>query len=463
MKTSLAILLSLLVLGFAVDTTTYAQSELDKRIEATDFTDPDSLYELAAWAMGNKSGKVRKDGRKWMKEVIELDPDHPRARDMLGYVKVGDEWYTKREATKARKKLMKEEMESKGYTWFRNGWIKKTEKRSWNSKWEKDEEDIWRSYEEIMRGKGYTNYKGQWIQMGEDDRKAIEYHRKMTGQDILVVSTTHFRFHTSIPVEFVKKYTELVEKVYDWYMVEFDVEEARRPNFFGGPVHVWTFATPQQFQDWVTTYSETYAFDDEDKKQFRENPSGWLLHQKKIATIVAEEAKDIENPLLHDLGVLFFAYQTLGRYASWQSEAMGHLVEEVFSGEKFGFVNMSTRSKYANGGGIAGKDFNTKDGRPQAKSIVKRGEDIPIRELSQQTLNSLNQDHLAQGFSIWEYMYTKRKPEMVKWIKAQRATKSRSGPDIVDGAINEATGKPAADLERNWREHAKRYKGSTKS
>jgi hypothetical protein len=351
---------------------------------------------------------------------------------------------------------MKDEMESKGYVWFKNGWIKKTEKRDWGKNWEKDKNDVWLSYEDVMRAKGYTLYKGEWLQMGENDRKAIEFHRKMTGADILVVSTPHFRFHTSIPPKYVVQYTELAEKVYDWYMETFQVEEGRRGNFFGGPVHIWTFETAQQFQDWVTTYSETYQFDDEDKKQFRENPSGWLLGHKRLATIVAEDAKDVENPLLHDLGVLFLRYNVLGPTASWQTEAMGHLVEELFSTDKFGRVNMSTRSKYANGGGIAGKDYNTKDGRPQAKGIVKAGDDIPIHELSQQTLNSLNQDHLAQGFSIWEYLYNKRLQDLVGIIKSQRGVKAKDMPGVVDGAIQAGTGKSAADLEREWRDYVKK-------
>lgn len=460
MRSFLVLLLCALASGFVLSAPLRAQgdeAELEKRVESTDFTDPESLYELAKWAMANKaSGKIRSQGRDYMKEVIDLDPNHAGARSELGYEKVGDEWFLKKDAPKARKKLMEEKMTAQGFIWFKNGWIKKTEKGDWNAKWEKNDEDVWMSYEDVMRAKGFTLYKGEWLRMDEDDRKAIEFHRKKTGDDILVVSTTHFRFHTSIPPKYVLQYTELAEKVYDWYMEAFQVEEARRANFFGRHVHIWTFETAQQFQDWVTTYSESYEFDDEDKKQFRENPSGWLLGNKLIATIVAEDAKDVENPMLHDLGVLFLRYQALGPVAAWQTEAMGHLVEELFGTEKFGHVNMSTRSKYANGGGIAGKDYNTKDGRPQAKGIVKAGDDIPIRELSQQTLNSLNQDHLAQGFSIWEYMYNKRLQELVGMIKAQRTIKANDVPAVVDGAIQQATGKSSADLERDWREYVKK-------
>ncbi|MCB9832018.1 MAG: hypothetical protein H6807_06035 [Planctomycetes bacterium] len=461
MRSTLLLLLGALTLGFVLGTPLKAQpgddAELEKRVEATDFTDPEALYELASWAIGNKSSaKIRGKGRDWMKEVIDMDPDHAGAREALGHVKVGDEWYTdKKEAAKARKKAMEAKMEAQGYVWFKNGWIKKTAKRDWNSKWEKNDEDVWLSYEEVMSAKGYTLYKGEWLRMNDEDRKAIEYHRKHTGEDILVVSTPHFRMHTSIPVKFVQQYCELIEKVYDWYMETLQVEENYRGQFFGGVVDVWTFETSQQFQDWVTLYQETYAFTDEEKKDFRERPGGHLIPHKHLWVIVREDAKDVENPLLHYFGYSAMLYQTHGRYAEWEAEGMGHLIEELFSGEKNGIVSLSTRSRYANSGGIAGKEFNTKDARPQTRGIVKAGDDISISELSKQTLNSLNQDHLAQGFSIIEYLYSTRLADLIGVIKAQRASKGQDPVQIVNEGIQNGTQKSTADLERDWREYVK--------
>ena len=201
MRRSFFLLVATLALGFLFNGHALAQqeppTELDKRVEATDFTDPESVYELAVWAMNHKaSAKVRRAGRKYMREVLSLDEDHEAARKVLGFVRIGEKWYTAKQAKIARRKLVSVEMKSKGYVLYKNGWIKKTEKSNWTSKWEKNDVDVWMSYEDVMRAKGYTLYKGQWLQMNDDDRKAMERHRKQTGEDVLS------REHEALPIAY---------------------------------------------------------------------------------------------------------------------------------------------------------------------------------------------------------------------------------------------------------------------
>ena len=264
--------------------------------------------------------------------------------------------------------------------------------------------------------------------------------------------------HTSVPAKFVKQYTDLVEEVYNWYTETWQYPQEQRDQLFGGGIaHIWTFETTQQMQDWITVYSEFYEFDDEDKKMMRDRPSGWLLSGKRLMLLIAEEAKDLENPLLHQLGVLMQSWNIRRGSPAWMREAMGHLTEEVFSGIKFGRVNMSTNSRYAGQGGIAGKEYNTKDGRPQTKGLVKAGDDIPIGELSRIVLNQLNGDNLAQGFSIYEWLYRKDRPKLVKLINNMRTAQGGDQPARVADSIRKATGGSVADFERSWRAYIKRY------
>ncbi len=461
MRNSSLLLSAMLAVFLLAGGTAFAQTpqaELEKKIEACDFTDPEAIFDVASWAMSAKDSKVRKAGRKMMKEVLELDEDHEGARAKLGFVKVGEKWFTRSKAKKARKALVKDKMLAQGFTWYKNGWIKKTLKRKWNNKWEKDGEDIWHSYEDVMRSKGYTLYKGSWLQMGEQDRARMEKHRKETGEDILISTSKHFVFHTSIPIKFFTKYVKLAEEVYDWYMETFDIPEARRAQFFGGRAHVWTFETTQQFQDWITVYSEYYQFTDEEKKGFRDRPAGHLIPNKRFMSVIAEQPENVENVLLHELGVMLQAYNLRGKDPAWMSEGFGHLVEEMFSGIKFGRVNMSTKAKYAGGGGIAGKEYNTKDGRPQTKGLVKAGDDVPVDELSKKPLNALDKDNLAQGFSITEWLFNHNREQYLKLLNAMKGAKSR-GLEAVRAGITNGFGTSVADFERTWRKYVKaKYK-----
>ena len=459
MRTSCLMLPAFLALFLALGQSLCAQSpieQLEKKKDEVVWTDPESIYELAVWAMNSKSSKVRREGRKLMKEVLELDEDHEGAREKLGFVKVGEKWYTRKKAAAARKALVQDKMKSRGYVWYKGGWIKKTEKRRWNKKWEKNAEDVWRSYEEVMREKGYTLYKGKWIRMSKKDLERMEFHRKQTGEDIMIVSTEHFALHTSIPVAFVEKYSKLCEEVYDWYMKTFNVPEGRAQQFFGRPVHIWTFSDSQQFQDWVTYYSEQYKFTKEDIETFRERPSGWLLPGKVLITIVAEQPEDIENSLLHQLGVLLQYYNIARPIPAWVSEAFGHLVEELFSGIKFGRVNMSTKAKYAGNGGIVSKAYNTKDGRDTIRSLVKAREWVRLAELSKKSLNNLNNHDLATGFSVTEWLFNHNRERYMKFLEAMKRGGGDPEQNVLKG-ITEGIGVSVSDLEEEWARYVKKH------
>jgi hypothetical protein len=421
-----------LALGlFAFDGAAFAQDgdkTLEERLEEIDVTDPDQLFEVASWAMKNKkSGKIRREGRKLLKEVIELDTDHAGARKALGHVKVGDTWYTsQKKADAARLKMLEEEMTAKGYVKFRKGFIKKESKRDFDRKtWQLDENLIWRSEDEIMAAKGYRKIQGVWVQMSEADLARADKHRKMTGEDLIVTTTPHYRFHMMTPPKYAKQYAELIESLYTWFFDTFEADKLvsrDQCRIFGGQrVDVWCFSSPQQFQDWVTTYQEEYKFTPEDKKMFRDNPAGWLLRQKRIVTVVNEKAEDMENTLLHQNGIMLLSWFALGRTPPWLREAFGHLCEHLFSGEKYGHVNNTTNSKYGGDGGIAGKEFNTKDMPPATKGIVKRGDDTPILVMSKLGLNSLNGDHLAQGYSHVEWMFNNHLKKMITFFHSLRS------------------------------------------
>ncbi|MEZ6196152.1 MAG: hypothetical protein R3F20_10575 [Planctomycetota bacterium] len=426
---------ALLFGAFGVIDQVRAQEEktLEERMAEIDPSDPDQLFEVANWAMKDSNSKTRREGRKLMAEVLELDSDHGKAREALGHVKVGDTWYkSKKEADKAKLELLEAEMIEKGYVKFRNGFIKKDVKRDWDKTWQMDDNLIWKSEADIMAERGFRKIQGVWVQMSEADLERADRHRKMTGEDLIVTTTAHYRFHFMAPPKFAQQYSAQIEKLYDWFFDTFKAGELvgrdRCEVFGGGRVDVWCFNSPQQFQDWVTTYQEEYQFDAEDKKQFRERPNGYLIAGKRLVIVVQEKAEDMENPLLHQNGIMLLAWFGLYRPAPWMREAFGHLCEHLFSTEKYGRVNNTTNSKYGGQGGIAGKEFNTKDMPPAMKAIVKLGDDIDIERLSMLPLNSLNGDHLAQGFSHIEWMYNHKLEQLIQWFHAMRSLRIDANP-----------------------------------
>lgn len=470
MRNALTLLIALLAVGLFLPSAAFAQTpeeELEKRLDEIDITDADQLYEVAKWAAGNsKSKNVRKEGRSLMKEVLSLDEDHEDARKFLGYVYFNEKWMKKRDYEKALRKARESEMKEKGYIFFKGGWIKKADRRQWNKKWEKSDDGIWMSYEDVQRAKGYTLYDGEWLRITDDDRKRMEHHRKMTGDDILVISTKHFILHIDRTPEWAQKFAETLEKTYDWYVKEFQVPAGRSDNLFGRQAHIWSFETTQQFQDWITTYSDQYELSDEMKKRFRERPSGYGSTQNCLVCSVAEKPEDLINPMIHHVGSMLLTWHA-GRFPpAWMREAIGHLAEQENSPEEYGRVNCSNQSRYGGDGGIAKKEFNTKDGRPRAKSIVKAGDERPLVELSMIELNSLNGDDLAQGYSIFDYLYEKRREDMAKWFNSFRGVKvpkgiqgsrEKIGAHLVQSTVPTNLAESVETFEDDWRAFIKKF------
>ncbi|MEE9394918.1 MAG: hypothetical protein V3W41_20710 [Planctomycetota bacterium] len=460
--------LAVLAGGLAWPQSSFAQDDktLEERLDAIDVTDPDQLQEIAAWAMKNKNRKVRKEGRKLMKEVLELDEDHEAARASLGHVHVGKKWFkSKKAAEKAKFAMVAKEMKAKGYVKFKNGFIKKTDRRKWKKNWEKNDDLIWVSYEDVMRAKGYAKYEGEWLRVSKTDAKRAANHTRLTGEDILIVSSDHFIFHFQIPVKLVKRYTELVERLLDWFYEKFEFAALLEKDklFNGNKPHIWGFSSQQQLLDWVTAYAEDYKFSKEMKEEFRKRPGGTLFWE--LSTVVNEKPEDMENGIIHQIAVMIFRHFIGKSVAPWMSEAVANLAEHELSREKIGVVTMSTGTKYDNNGGVADKkNFNTKDTPPQVKGLVKRADDLPIEQLSNLKLNSLNEDHLGQGYSHIEWAFNHDRAKLVEWLHYYRTSRFQNVPKkpeernayYIMQCLEKIYGWDGEEYMKNWRSYVKK-------
>lgn len=442
---------------------------LEEKLNAIDLSNADQLFEVASWAVKQTNDKVRDRGRKFMREIIELDTSHEGARKFLGHVKVGDTWYDdKNKASAAIKAEREREMKEKGLVPFQGGWIKPEDKGKFDAKkWVKDSNDVWRSEEAMRREAGQVLYKGVWLTMSEDDRKRMESHRKKTGDDILVVSTQHFRLHLPVQPKSMERYAKLAEHIYDWFMKEFNIPEERRNALWPRPAHFWTFWTLQQYHDWITSYSEEYQLKDDTKDLFRRRPGGWQLSGQLLQLNVTESKKDedIEDNFIHSIGHFLLAWYTNGQVNDWMMEAFANLLEEKFSAEKIGKVSCSTVGRYGGGGDIAKKEFNTKDARPSVKQLVRAKEDPPLEEMSKADLNSLNGEMLSKGYSIVEWLYTKDHDKFLAFFQAAaRHPRQQDSPDTrwaqMQAIVSDVfEGKDTNAFEELWRAHVlKTYK-----
>ena len=413
-----------------------AAKALEEKLAKIDLSNADQLFEVAVWATQQTDDKVRARGRSLLKEVLELDRDHEGAHQKLGHIKVDDAWFTsKSEADKALKEKRAKEMKEKGYVAHDGGWILPADKAKVGKGWKKDDDGIWRSEADIRGAKGEVLYQGEWLTMTPEDAKRMEKHKKLTGEDVLIVTTPHFVLHLSVPPKFMKQYSTLVEKIYAWFLKEFDVPADQ--NLWPQRAHIWSFLGVQQYQDWITAYSEEYKLSDEDKKHFRDHPGGWILSHKLLALNVnsTKKAEDLENSIAHNVGHFLLTWYCGGKDGAWLREAFANLVEMLHTTEKIGQVSCSTLSRYGGKGDVAEKEFNTKDCPSRCKAMVKADDDPPMEDVAKADLNALSGHHLSKGYSIIEMLYTKDHDKFIALINACRSTGLKNqGPD---GAVQQ--------------------------
>ncbi len=66
-----------------------AAEQLEMQLALINRTDPEALFELSKWARNND---LPTQAKELLKEVLELDGDHPGARKLLGYVRADGKW-----------------------------------------------------------------------------------------------------------------------------------------------------------------------------------------------------------------------------------------------------------------------------------------------------------------------------------------------------------------------------------
>src|SRR5688572_7827717 len=88
-----------------------AKAELEKKLAAIDRKDAEAVFGVAVWAEQNS---LKTDSKRLLREVIKVNPDHAKARELLGYEKFGDKWLTKREIEREKEKAKEAEMAAQG-------------------------------------------------------------------------------------------------------------------------------------------------------------------------------------------------------------------------------------------------------------------------------------------------------------------------------------------------------------
>lgn len=391
-----------------------------------------------AWALGARL-------------ALRRDEANDTAHELLGHMKVGEKWFTNRkDAEAALSKELAEKYKAEGYLKYKDGWIKKEDlpaaQKDANA-FLKGDDLIYRDKATVMKAQGFTLVGGKWIKAGSpEDQAAMTKFKELTGESIWIHTTPHFKLHMQqYQPDKVAEFGDLMEKVYAWFVKtmkkppEFDV-------FRGNQGHIWVLKDKNAVMDWYKNYRNRYSLDD-GFGTLLERGGGNVHHPPQlIATQVPNQSGDIRNQLVHVAGHFLIGHFCRGvehGTPAWLAEAFGHLAEDVHLGN--GMVNCSSLAKYAAGGGVAEKEFSTKDAKDRGKALARTKKDAPFSELHALDLNSLNGDHLTKGWTLLAWMLKMHPDQLVAWIEGMNTARAEE-------ALAKATeGWSTEQLDDEWR------------
>jgi hypothetical protein len=256
-----------------------------------------ALFDLAVKAAGHGHAA---EAFPLLVEVIREQPDHEKARRILGYEKYEGRWLTPFEVAKARD----------GQVWHAKfGWLPAAHVARYEG--------------------GERYYNNRWITVDEEQRLRGSSRK---GWDII---TEHYNIHTTHSLEAGVQLARRLERLYDAWQQLFasfyatDEQLARRFN-----LQAATRSTPQRHRVMYFRDRDEYLQALERKEQNIGVSTGYYLAAKKTAYFYAEEKADLEN-LNHEATHQLFteirpSARDMGRDGNfWVVEGIACLMESL--------------------------------------------------------------------------------------------------------------------------------------
>ncbi|MFC1524940.1 tetratricopeptide repeat protein [Planctomycetota bacterium] len=222
---------------------------------------PDDIkghYQLGLWCLRYKLSEQAKNQ---FQKVIELNPDHKKARDKLGYIKYKDKWIKPEDKTKIeyqeklilikendvkghyelgfwckQKGLLDEakiELEKAikldpqyvkarkelGYVKYKNEWVMKKEAEKLKQGYIKHEKYGWVKKEEIpYLDKGFLKFKDKWLPKEEIEKLRQQW------ENAWEIESEHYIVYTNMPRVFGELMSEELEEFYRAYLEHFQIK-----------------------------------------------------------------------------------------------------------------------------------------------------------------------------------------------------------------------------------------------
>ncbi len=391
-----------------------------ERLEAVTEKTADNLFAVAAWAAEEKG--LKRDSQRIARRVLVLDPEHKKARALLGHVKGLDVWYPDAETAQA---AVEEKMTADGYVFASGGWIRLEragDLASHPEDWMLIDDFWWRPLAEVMKERGYELWRKEWY---PPDQKHLiplcrEYTDKLGSEFHGAEKGTALVFSCLGRSEAMGTAESLV-KARAWFCETFKTaEHGRRRNLADAPGSLTLIVQNQrQLEKFADTYRGPYQISGDD-----------IAFQIRLKMILwrdlghAHQADDNlwRHQIVSQLGgrLMQWYWHEGSDLPAWLWIASAHHAEvAVFGGARVPYVARTEYDDPTADEAVTSRDIRR--AREMVKDLVKQKKSVSIRTLFGKPFNGMTKDDDNVGLVLMQFLLEKHEEAFLKFLSGTRS------------------------------------------
>lgn len=416
--------------------------------------------------------------------LVEFDPEHRGARELLGWSKKGKTWVHDPEKASPRTNTKHEKESDAAFQARVRKWretLKKSEAfaaakyaqigtecaaKGWPEQAKKGFERAL-SYDptnaEARRGLGYEKFGEIWVTKAKAAalNKAAEGRPvdgasrldKATGTTLHKVATPHFRIEDDAAPAALVEAARALETLYAYYLA--DVGRDPTEDVFGGKAaEMCVVSTKPRWDAWVDQISNA-----KDKAWTKDSNTSRDLTNLVSGTFRVETAEHIDtrDPLLHHAAHFLNHVVWKCEWNAWVSEGLAYYYTVKVQETTRTHCVAKQGGGYAEGPAIGGnKDWTISEmWKPYLKQMVAKKDDKELRAIMGTPLATLDLPQSVKAWGVITFLMDHEREKFLAFLAGVRDRKDtkKVTPEMV---FEQALGRSIEQVDKEWRAYAVR-------
>lgn len=438
------------------------------------------------WEVARKASKsnFHQFARETAQRVLDFDPDHKDARELLNYEKQRGEWVVDEDALAGAQlqntKNVKEPQEAfdkrveawredlaKAQAYVAAKYAQVGEacaKKGYDDQATKAFEralGLDPKNEDALRGLGYEKVGLVWLTPKQQaaikaalDGKPVDGTSRLEeglGTKLHKYESPHFRVEDDASPEALPDTVKALETLYAYYLADIGMDPTE-DVFDGNKIEFCVLSDQSTWEKWVDQFSNSA-----DKPWTKENNTyrGYLSWVAGVKRVETAEHIDTRDPLLNHAAHFLGHHVWRAKRHAWLDEALAYYYTVKVQGTTRTHSVAKKIGEYADQGTIGGeKDWALSERwKEYLGELVKAENDVELRTIMKSPLETLDLPQTVKAWGVISYLMDERREDFIRFLGALREAGDEGDPVEV---FQDVFATSVEAIDRQWRDFAKR-------